>query len=91
MSMPGCASYYQATPQERAARAKELLAERIEKQIRVRILDAIRKKLPASLSRPDLEHLPLYVVTAMGTRSHRQLRPLLFAEGVPQPRIVHDG
>ena len=41
-------------PQERAARAKELLAERIEKQTRVRILNAIRKKLPcdAVASRP---------------------------------------
>ena len=37
---------YEPTPQERAARAKELLAERIEKQTRVRILNAIRKKLP---------------------------------------------
>ena len=46
---------YQTSPQERAARAKELLSERIEKQSRVRILDAIRKKLPGTLSRPDLE------------------------------------
>jgi len=45
-----------ATPQERAARAKELLAERIEKKTRVRILDAIRKKLPATLPRPDMEN-----------------------------------
>ena len=40
---------YQPTPQERASRAKELLAERVEKQTRVRILNAIRKKLPATL------------------------------------------
>src|SRR5882672_12960798 len=46
---------YQATPLERAARAKDALAERIEKQTRVCILDAIRKKLPPTLSRPDLE------------------------------------
>jgi hypothetical protein len=39
-------SNYQPTPQERAARAKELLAERIEKESRVRILNAVRKKIP---------------------------------------------
>ena len=48
-------SHYQPTPQERAARAKELLAERIEKQSRVRILNIIRQKLPSALARPDLE------------------------------------
>ena len=42
---------YQPTPKERAERAKDLLAERVEKQTRVRILDAIRKKLPGSLPR----------------------------------------
>src|SRR5437660_11491416 len=48
-------SRYQRTPQERTQRAKELLAERIEKQTRVCVLDAIRKKLPEVLSRPELE------------------------------------
>ncbi len=48
-------SSYQPTQQERAARAKELLAERVEKESRVRILNAVRKKLPKTLSRPDLE------------------------------------
>jgi ParB family transcriptional regulator, chromosome partitioning protein len=43
---------YQPTPQERAARAKEVLAARIEKQSRVRILDAIRKKLPGNVLPP---------------------------------------
>jgi len=37
---------YQPTPHEQAQRKKEVLAERAEKQSRVRILDAIRKKLP---------------------------------------------
>jgi hypothetical protein len=41
--------------QERTAREKELLAERIEKQSRVRIPGAIRKNLPSTLARPDLE------------------------------------
>jgi ParB family chromosome partitioning protein len=40
------ATRYQPTPQERAQRAKGILAERVEKLSRTRILDAIRKKLP---------------------------------------------
>jgi ParB family chromosome partitioning protein len=34
---------YQPTPEERAARAKEALAELVEKQTRLRILDAVRR------------------------------------------------
>src|SRR5207247_8669863 len=50
---------YQPTPQEQAQRKKEALAERVEKQSRVRILEAIRKKLPDGLSRQDLEMVAL--------------------------------
>jgi ParB family transcriptional regulator, chromosome partitioning protein len=66
-------THYQATPQERAARAKELLAERIEKQTRVRILDAIRKKLSETLSRPDLEMATLDYFERLGHDNHRRL------------------
>ena len=44
--MQACFATISRTPQERAGRAKELLAERVEKKSRVRILDAVRKKLP---------------------------------------------
>jgi hypothetical protein len=64
---------YQPTPQERAARAKEGLAERIEKQTRARILDAIRKNLPATLSRPDLEMAALDYFERLGHDNHRRL------------------
>lgn len=64
---------YQPTPPERAARAKELLAERIEKQTRVRILNAIRKKLPATLSRPDLELAALDYFDRLCHDNHRCL------------------
>ena len=64
---------YQPTPQERAARAKELLAERVEKQTRVRILDSIRKKLPVTLSRPDLEMTALDYFRRLGHDNHRRL------------------
>jgi hypothetical protein len=66
-------THYQATPQERAARAKELLAERIEKQTRVRILDAIRRKLSAALSRPDLEMAALDYFARLGHDNHRRV------------------
>jgi len=66
-------THYQATPQERAARAKELLAERIEKQTRLRILNAVRKKLPATLSRPDLEMVALDYFERLGHDNHRRL------------------
>jgi ParB family chromosome partitioning protein len=64
---------YQPTPQERAARRKELLAERVEKLTRVRILDAIRKKLPGTLARPDLEMAALDYFRRLGHDNHRRL------------------
>jgi ParB family transcriptional regulator, chromosome partitioning protein len=66
-------SSYQPTPQERAARAKELLAERVEKESRVRILNAVRKKLPKTLSRPDLEMAVLDYFERLGHDNHRRL------------------
>jgi hypothetical protein len=67
------ASRYQPTPQERAARAKELLAERIEKQTRVRTLNAVRKKLAASLSLFELELVALDYFRRLGHDNHRRL------------------
>ncbi len=64
---------YQPTPQERAARAKEVLAERIEKLTRARTLNAIRKKLPATLSRPDLDMAALDYFERLGHDNHRRL------------------
>lgn len=64
---------YQPTPQEQAQRKKEVLAERVEKQSRVRILDAIRKKLPDALSRADLEMVVLDYFRRLGHDNHRRL------------------
>ena len=69
-------SRYERTPQERRQRAKELLAERVEKQTRVRILDAIRKKLPEALSRPDLEMVALDYFRRLGHDNHRRVSKL---------------
>jgi hypothetical protein len=67
---------YQPTPQEQAQREKEALAERVEKQSRVRILEAIRKKLPDVLSRPDLEMVALDYFRRLGHDNHRRLSKL---------------
>ncbi len=64
---------YQRTPQERAKRTKELLAERVEKLTRIRVLDAIRKKLPDTLARPDLEMAALDYYRRLGHDNHRRL------------------
>lgn len=66
-------THYEPSPKERAARAKELLAERTEKLTRVRILNAIRKKLPAALARPDLEMAALDYFRRLGPDNHRRL------------------
>ena len=64
---------YEPTPQERAQRAKERLAERIEKQCRFRILDAVRKKLPDALPRADMEMIALDYFRRLGHDNHRRL------------------
>jgi len=67
------ATRYQPTPQERAERVKEALAERVEKQTRLRILEAVRKKLPATLSRADLEMVALDYFRRLGHDNHRRI------------------
>lgn len=67
---------YQPTPQEQAQRKKEALAERVEKLSRVRVLEAIRKKLPEVLSRPDLEMVALDYFRRLGHDNHRRLSKL---------------
>jgi hypothetical protein len=67
------ASRYQPTPQERADRAKEALTERVEKQARFRVLDAIRKKLPNAVSRLDFEMAVLDYFRRLGHDNHRRL------------------
>jgi len=67
---------YQPTPQEQAEHKKAALAERVEKLSRVRILEAIRKKLPDGLSRPDLEMVALDYFRRLGHDNHRRLSKL---------------
>jgi hypothetical protein len=67
---------YQPTPQEQAQRKKEALSERVEKLSRVHILEAIRKKLPDVLSRPDLEMAALDYFRRLGHDNCRRLSKL---------------
>jgi ParB family chromosome partitioning protein len=69
-------THYLPTPQEQAQRKREALAERVEKLSRVRILEAIRKKLPDVLSRPDLEMVALDYLRRLGHDNHRRLSKL---------------
>jgi ParB family chromosome partitioning protein len=64
---------YQPSPQERTARAKEILAERIEKLTRVRILNAIRTKLTAALALAELEMIALDYFERLGQDNHRRV------------------
>ncbi len=67
---------YRPTPQEQAQRKKEALTERVEKLSRVRVLEAIRKKLPDAISRPDLEMVALDYFRRLGHDNHRRLSKL---------------
>jgi ParB family transcriptional regulator, chromosome partitioning protein len=64
---------YERTPQERAQRTKERLAERVEKLTRTRILDAVRNKLPDVPSRQDLEMIALDYLHRLGNDNQRHL------------------
>jgi ParB family chromosome partitioning protein len=64
---------YERTPHERAQRVKERLAERLEKQTRARILDAVRSKLPDILARQDLEMVALDYLHRLGNDNQRCL------------------
>ncbi len=55
---------------------QEALAERVEKLSRVRVLEAIRKKLPDALSRLDLEMVALDYFRRLGHDNHRRLSKL---------------
>lgn len=64
---------YEPSPRERAARAKDVLAERIEKRTRLRVLNAIRRKLPATPLRADLEMAALDYFERLGHDNRRRL------------------
>jgi hypothetical protein len=64
---------YEGQYRKAEAKKKQALTERIEKQSRVRILDAISKKLQDIPSRADLEMVCLDYFRRLGHDNHRRL------------------
>lgn len=69
----GRASRYEVSPQEREQRRKIALAARIQKEARLRILQAVREKLPGALSREDFEMVALDFFRRLGHDNHHRL------------------
>lgn len=69
----GRASRYEVSPQEREQRRKIALAARIQKEARLRILQAVREKLPGVLSREDFEMVALDFFRRLGHDNHHRL------------------
>lgn len=69
----GRGSRYEISPQEREQRRRIALAARIQKEARLRILQAVRKKLPGALSRPDFEMVALDYFRRLGHDNHHRL------------------
>jgi len=69
----GRVSRYEVSPQEREQRRKIALAARIQKEARLRILQAVRQELPEALSRPDFEMVALDYFRRLGHDNHHRL------------------
>ncbi|MBI1748225.1 MAG: ParB/RepB/Spo0J family partition protein [Acidobacteria bacterium] len=69
----GRTSRYEVSPQEREQRRKTALAARIQKEARLRVLQAVRKELPGALSRPDFEMVALDYFRRLGHDNHHRL------------------
>jgi len=69
----GRVSRYEVSPQEREQRRKIALAARIQKEARLRILQAVRQKLPGALSRADFEMVALDYFRRLGHDNHHRL------------------
>ncbi len=66
-------SHYEISPQEKEQRRKTALAARVQKESRHRILQAVRKKLPPALDRPDFEMVALDYFRRLGHDNHHRL------------------
>jgi hypothetical protein len=66
-------SRYEVTPEEREQRRKLALAIRVQKEARSRILQAVRERLPAELSRADFEMVALDYFVRLGHDNHHRL------------------
>jgi ParB family transcriptional regulator, chromosome partitioning protein len=66
-------SRYEISPQEREQRRKVALAMRVQKEARIRILQAVREKLPSVLVRADFEMVAFDYFRRLGHDNHRRL------------------
>jgi ParB family transcriptional regulator, chromosome partitioning protein len=66
-------SRYEISPQEREQRRKLALAIRVQKESRLRILQAVRQKLPPALARADFEMVALDYFRRLGHDNHHRL------------------
>jgi len=66
-------SHYEISPQEREQRRKSALAARVQKESRLRILQAVQQKLPSGLDRADFEMVALDYFRRLGHDNHHRL------------------
>jgi ParB family chromosome partitioning protein len=66
-------SHYEISPQEREQRRTLALAIRVQKGSRLRILQAVRQKLPPALARADFEMVALDYFRRLGHDNHHRL------------------
>lgn len=66
-------SRYELSPQEREQRRKLVLAVRVQKEARTRILNAVRHRLPSALVRADFEMVALDYFRRLGHDNHHRL------------------
>jgi ParB family chromosome partitioning protein len=66
-------SRYELSPQEREQRRKLALAIRVRKESSLRILEAVRQKLPAEWARLDFEMVALDYFRRLGHDNHHRL------------------
>jgi hypothetical protein len=66
-------SHYEISPQEREQRRKLALANRVHKESRARILQAVRQKLSGELARADFKMVALDYFRRLGHDNHHRL------------------
>lgn len=66
-------SRYEISPEEREQRRKVALAVRVQKELRLQILQAVREKLPATMAREDFEMVALNYFRRLDHDNHHRL------------------
>lgn len=69
----GRVSRYQVSPQEREQRREIALATRVQKEARLRVLQAVRLKLPGALTRAEFDRVALDYFRRLGHGNHHRV------------------